>query len=71
MDPIALDLRGSGIDNTDPNTIANLADYSKPLTDYLQSIPDDEKVKYPFCVAFVFLSLEFAYSFVNVSRLYW
>lgn len=44
LDPIALDLRGSGIDNTDPNTIANLADYSKPLTDYLQSIPDDEKV---------------------------
>ncbi|KAG6472531.1 hypothetical protein ZIOFF_069997 [Zingiber officinale] len=44
LDPIALDLRGSGIDNTDPNTITNLADYSKPLTDYLQSIPDDEKV---------------------------
>ncbi|KAJ8470342.1 hypothetical protein OPV22_024685 [Ensete ventricosum] len=44
LNPVALDLRGSGIDNTDPNSITTLADYSKPLTDYLHNLPDDEKV---------------------------
>ncbi|WOK94559.1 hypothetical protein Cni_G03263 [Canna indica] len=44
LDPVALDLTGSGIDNTDPNGITTLVDYSKPLTDYLHSLPDDEKV---------------------------
>ncbi|XP_064979141.1 putative methylesterase 14, chloroplastic isoform X2 [Musa acuminata AAA Group] len=42
--PIALDLKGSGIDLTDPNSVTTLEDYSKPLTDYLHSLPDDEKV---------------------------
>ncbi|XP_072992485.1 putative methylesterase 14, chloroplastic [Typha latifolia] len=44
LHPIALDLTGSGIDQTDTNSIATLADYSKPLIDYLQSLPEDEKV---------------------------
>ncbi|THU61650.1 hypothetical protein C4D60_Mb07t25560 [Musa balbisiana] len=44
LNPVALDLRGSGIDNTDPNSITTLADYSKPLTDYLHNLLDDEKV---------------------------
>ncbi|URE23937.1 Esterase [Musa troglodytarum] len=42
--PIALDLKGSGIDLTDPNSVTTLENYSKPLTDYLHSLPDDEKV---------------------------
>lgn len=42
--PVALDLTGSGIDLTDTNTVTTLADYSKPLIDYLQKLPDDEKV---------------------------
>ncbi|XP_041004403.1 putative methylesterase 14, chloroplastic isoform X2 [Juglans microcarpa x Juglans regia] len=40
----ALDLMGSGIDLTDTNSIATLAEYSKPLIDYLQGLPEDEKV---------------------------
>lgn len=41
----ALDLTGSGIDLTDTNSIATLAEYSKPLIDYLQGLPEDEKVR--------------------------
>jgi pimeloyl-ACP methyl ester carboxylesterase len=44
LDPVALDLTGSGIDHTDTNSIATLADYSKPLIDYLDRLPEDEKV---------------------------
>lgn len=44
LDPVALDLTGSGIDHTDTNSIATLADYSKPLIDYLDKLPEDEKV---------------------------
>ncbi|XP_015967818.1 putative methylesterase 12, chloroplastic isoform X1 [Arachis duranensis] len=42
--PVALDLTGSGIDLTDANSVTTLAEYSKPLTDYLVNLPDDEKV---------------------------
>ncbi|KAL1534136.1 putative methylesterase 12, chloroplastic [Salvia divinorum] len=42
--PVSLDLMGSGIDQTDTNTVITLADYSKPLIDYLQKLRDDEKV---------------------------
>lgn len=42
--PTALDLRGSGIDQTDTNSVTTLADYSKPLTDYLENLSEDEKV---------------------------
>lgn len=44
LTPTALDLRGSGIDRTDTNSVTTLADYSKPLTDYLENLPEDEKV---------------------------
>lgn len=44
LQPIALDLRGSGIDHTDTNGVATMAEYAKPLLDYLQSLPEDEKV---------------------------
>ncbi|GAV80240.1 Abhydrolase_6 domain-containing protein [Cephalotus follicularis] len=42
--PTAFDLTGSGIDLTDTNKITTLAEYSKPLIDYLENLPDDEKV---------------------------
>ncbi|VFQ69870.1 unnamed protein product [Cuscuta campestris] len=42
--PIGLDLTGSGIDLTDTNNVKTLEDYSKPLLDYLKSLPEDEKV---------------------------
>lgn len=45
LHPVAVDLQGSGIDMTNPNKISTLADYSKPLTDYLASLPDNEKVR--------------------------
>ena len=43
--PVALDLTGSGIDLTDTNSVTTLAEYSKPLTDYLVNLPEDEKVR--------------------------
>ncbi|XP_057453932.1 putative methylesterase 12, chloroplastic [Lotus japonicus] len=42
--PVALDLTGSGIDLTDTNSVTTLAEYSKPLTVYLENLPEDEKV---------------------------
>lgn len=44
LQPVALDLAGSGIDLTDSNSITNLAEYSKPLTVFLENLPEDEKV---------------------------
>lgn len=43
--PVALDLTGSGIDLTDTKDVTTLAQYSKPLIDYLQNLGADEKVK--------------------------
>lgn len=43
--PTALDLTGSGIDLTDPNSVTSLEAYSKPLIDYLQTLAEDEKVR--------------------------
>ncbi|KAK4433605.1 putative methylesterase 12, chloroplastic [Sesamum alatum] len=42
--PIALDLTGSGFDLTDINNVATLGEYSKPLIDFLEKLPEDEKV---------------------------
>lgn len=44
LQPVALDLRGCGIDHTDTNSITTLADYTKPLIDYLEKLSEDEKV---------------------------
>ncbi|KAG8378499.1 hypothetical protein BUALT_Bualt08G0143500 [Buddleja alternifolia] len=44
LHPVALDLTGSGIDLTDTNNVATLAEYSKPLIDFLEKLPEDEKV---------------------------
>lgn len=43
--PIALDLTGSGIDLTDINKVTTLAEYSKPLIEFLQKLQEDEKVR--------------------------
>uniref|UniRef100_A0A0D6QSG5 AB hydrolase-1 domain-containing protein n=1 Tax=Araucaria cunninghamii TaxID=56994 RepID=A0A0D6QSG5_ARACU len=40
----ALDLTGSGIDQTQTNSITSLAQYVKPLLDYLGNLPEDDKV---------------------------
>ncbi|KAM5574922.1 putative methylesterase 12, chloroplastic [Rosa sericea] len=42
--PTTFDLKGSGIDLTDSNSVTTLAEYSKPLIEYLQNLPEDEKV---------------------------
>ncbi|XP_055831854.1 putative methylesterase 12, chloroplastic [Solanum dulcamara] len=42
--PTALDLTGSGIDLTNTNNVTTLEAYSKPLIDYLENLPEDEKV---------------------------
>ncbi|XP_060217027.1 putative methylesterase 14, chloroplastic isoform X2 [Lycium barbarum] len=42
--PTALDLTGSGIHLTDTNNVTTLVDYSKPLIDYLEKLPEDEKL---------------------------
>ncbi|XP_044512233.1 putative methylesterase 14, chloroplastic [Mangifera indica] len=44
LQPTALDLTGSGIDMTDTNNVTTLAEYSKPLIDYLENLPEGEKV---------------------------
>eukprot|EP00252_Welwitschia_mirabilis_P006902 TRINITY_DN1784_c0_g3_i1.p1 TRINITY_DN1784_c0_g3~~TRINITY_DN1784_c0_g3_i1.p1 ORF type:complete len:363 (-),score=93.69 TRINITY_DN1784_c0_g3_i1:476-1564(-) len=40
----ALDLTGSGIDHTEVNSITTLAQYVKPLLDFLEKIPDEKKI---------------------------
>ena len=44
MLPTALDLTGSGIDLKDTNNVTTLEEYSKPLIDYMQNLPEDDKV---------------------------
>lgn len=45
LHPVALDLAGSGMDLTDTKSITTLAEYSKPLINFLEGLPEDEKVK--------------------------
>lgn len=40
----AIDLAGSGIDSTDPNHISTIELYVKPLINYMEKIPETEKV---------------------------
>ncbi|KAL8133200.1 putative methylesterase 14, chloroplastic [Apium graveolens] len=42
--PTAIDLTGSGIELTDTKNVNTLEDYSKPLIDYLQKLPETENV---------------------------
>lgn len=39
-----LDLKSSGIDLSDPNTISSFEEYNKPLFDFMSNLQDDEKV---------------------------
>ncbi|CAA3005786.1 methylesterase 17-like [Olea europaea subsp. europaea] len=39
-----IDLKGSGIDRTDPNTILSFKEYNNPLLQFLSSLNDNEKV---------------------------
>ncbi|XP_004294719.1 PREDICTED: methylesterase 17-like [Fragaria vesca subsp. vesca] len=39
-----MDLKGAGIDQSDPNTILTFEDYNKPLINFLSTLPHDEKV---------------------------
>ncbi|KAL3524078.1 hypothetical protein ACH5RR_016912 [Cinchona calisaya] len=39
-----IDLKGSGLDQTDPNTILSFQDYNQPLLDFLSALSDDEQV---------------------------
>ncbi|KAK4351218.1 hypothetical protein RND71_030531 [Anisodus tanguticus] len=41
---ISLDLKGAGIDPSDPNTILSFDEYNKPLIHLLSSLPDNEQV---------------------------
>jgi alpha-beta hydrolase superfamily lysophospholipase len=43
LELVALDLTGSGIDNTDMKSITTLEDYSKPLLNYLNALGNGEK----------------------------
>ena len=81
-----LDLKGSGIDPSDPNTIFTLADYNQPLFTFLSSLPPNEKVhtniatytyiKIVSCcicltnVTFYFLFLDFDARFVDLHIIY-
>ncbi|XP_027768509.1 methylesterase 17-like [Solanum pennellii] len=40
----SLDLKGAGIDPSDPNTILSFHEYNKPLLDFLSSLPHNEQV---------------------------
>lgn len=40
----AIDLTGSGVHSFDTNNITSLSQYVKPLTDYLEKLPEGEKV---------------------------
>ena len=40
----ALDLTGSGNDHTQTKSISTLAQYVKPLLDYLETLPENDKV---------------------------
>lgn len=63
MLPTAIDLTGSGIDLKDTNNVTTLEDYSKPLIDYLQSLPEDEKVIDVFTLTFTVITRLFLVCF--------
>lgn len=39
-----IDLKGAGINPTDPNTVSSLDDYDEPLYAFLSQLPIDQKV---------------------------
>lgn len=55
----AIDLTGSGANFCDINSIKTLAQYAKPLTDFLANLADNKKVMYSCLLPFI--------SFANLS----
>ncbi|KAK4382909.1 Methylesterase 17 [Sesamum angolense] len=41
-----LDLKGAGMDPTDPNTVLSFNDYNKPLLDFLSSLDDNDQARH-------------------------
>lgn len=39
-----IDLKSSGIDQTDPTSLLSFDDYNKPLMDFMSNLPDNERV---------------------------
>lgn len=39
-----IDLKGAGIDRSDPNSVLKFDDYNKPLLDFVSSLPENEQV---------------------------
>lgn len=39
-----IDLKGAGIDRTDPNSVLSFDDYNKPLIDFMSALPENEQV---------------------------
>ncbi|KAK3022379.1 hypothetical protein RJ639_047353 [Escallonia herrerae] len=39
-----LDLKGAGVDRSDPNTVLDFQDYNQPLMDFMSALPDNEQV---------------------------
>ncbi|KAG7648408.1 putative pheophorbidase [Arabidopsis thaliana] len=44
LSPVTVDLTGCGFNMTDTNTVSTLEEYSKPLIDLLENLPEEEKV---------------------------
>lgn len=45
LSPTTVDLTGSGFNMTDTKSVSTLEEYSKPLIEYLENLPEEEKVK--------------------------
>lgn len=45
LSPVTVDLAGSGFNMTDANSVSTLEEYSKPLIELLQDLPEEEKVR--------------------------
>lgn len=54
----AIDLTGSGVSSFDTNSITSLSQYVKPLTDFLEKLPEGEKV------------LILLYDFITIRSIY-
>lgn len=45
LSPVTVDLTGSGFNMTDANSVSTLEEYSKPLIELIQNLPEEEKVR--------------------------
>lgn len=44
LSPVTVDLAGSGFNMIDANSVSTLEEYSEPLIELLQNLPEEEKV---------------------------